>query len=211
MKAGGIRVAVQAAVLAVLMPAAGYAGELRDKLELCTTCHGDHAQGVQAYFTAPRLAGQTVEYLENQFKAISAHRRDNPAAKTFMVPVMASVPEHMRPGLAKHFSELSASPAGNGPRGLVETGRKIFQDGVPDENVPACAACHGPDAHGSELVPRLAGQLYSYTVAQLVGWGKGLRSKEPASGEDANTMQPIASALNKEQINAVAAYLSYQR
>lgn len=111
MKSGGLRVAVQAAVLAVLIPAAGYAGELRDKIELCTTCHGDHAQGVQAYFTAPRLAGQQVEYLENQFKAISAHRRDNPAAKTFMVPVMASVPEHMRHSLAKHFSELNASPA----------------------------------------------------------------------------------------------------
>ena len=63
MKSGGLRVAVQAAVLAVLMPAAGYAGELRDKIEYCTTCHGDHAQGVQAYFTAPRLAGQQLSIL----------------------------------------------------------------------------------------------------------------------------------------------------
>ena len=211
MKSGGLRVAVQAAVLAVLMPAAGYAGELRDKIEYCTTCHGDHAQGLQAYFTAPRLAGQTVEYLENQFKAISAHRRDNPAAKTFMVPVMESVPQGMRHGLAKHFSELAPSPASNGPRGLVEAGRKIFEDGVPDANVPACAACHGQDAHGSDQVPRLAGQLYSYTVAQLAGWIKGYRSKDPVSAEDPNTMQPIAASLTKDQISAVAAYLSYQK
>ena len=72
MKSGGLRVAVQAAVLAIFMPAAGYAGELRDKMEYCTNCHGDHCQGFSAYFTAPRLAGQQVEYLENQFKAISA-------------------------------------------------------------------------------------------------------------------------------------------
>ena len=127
MKSGGLRVAVQAAVLAVLMPAAGYAGELRDKIEYCTTCHGDHGQGLQAYFTAPRLAGQTVEYLENQFKAISAHRRDNPAAKTFMVPVMESVPQGMRHGLAKHFSELHPSPASNGPRGTRRSGQEDFR------------------------------------------------------------------------------------
>ena len=68
------------------------------------------------------------------------------------------------PGIAKRLSEVNAPPAADGPEALVEAGRKIFEDGVPDENVPACAACHGQDAHGSDQVPRLAGQLYSYTV-----------------------------------------------
>ncbi len=211
MKAGGLKVAVQAAVLAVFIPAAGHAGELRDKIEYCTNCHGAQGEGYRGYFTAPRLAGQTVQYLENQLKAIAEHRRDNPTVKTFMVPVVASIHPGMRASIARHFSELSPPPADGGPRHLVEAGRKIFEEGIPDANVPACAACHGPDAHGSDTVPRVAGQFYSYLVEQLVGWGKGYRSKDPVSPSDENTMKPIASSMTKAQIEAVAAYLSYQR
>jgi cytochrome c553 len=50
--------------------------------------------------------------------------------------------------------------------------------------------------------------MYAYTVAQLKGWGKGYRSKDPASPENPNTMQPIAEGMTKEQIAAVSAYLS---
>ena len=94
---------------------------------------------------------------------------------------------------------------------LVSAGRSIYDKGVPDENVPACAACHGEDAHGSNQVPRLAGQMYAYTVEQLVGWGKGYRKKDPVSPGETNTMQSIAAGMTKDQIRAVAAYLSYQR
>ncbi len=211
MKAGRIRVAVQAAILAILIPAAGHAGALEDKLEYCTNCHGDRFQGYTAYFTAPRLAGQQVQYIENQLNALAGHVRNDPVAMRFMWPVLSSVPKPMFPIIAKRLSELNAAPAADGPRHLVEAGRKIFQEGVPDANVPACSACHGPDAHGLDQVPRLAGQLYPSLLDELTDWQQGFRSKDPADPSNENVMVPIAKALSKEQTKEVAAYLSYQK
>lgn len=209
MKAGSLRVAMQTAVLAILIPAAGHAGELQDKLGYCKNCHGDHFQGFTGYYTAPRLAGQPAEYLENQFKALKAHRRDDPVAKRFMWPVVSAGAPWS--AIAKHLSALDAPPSADGPRHLVEAGKKLFAEGSPDGNVPACAACHGEDAHGNDQVPRLAGQPYAYVVDQLIGWDKGYRAKDPAAGTDENTMLPIAKGLSKEQIKAVAAFVSYQK
>ncbi len=181
---------------------------LQAKIHFCTECHGPSARGFRGYYPIPQLAGQQVQYLENQFKALAEHRRDNPVAKRFMVPVVQSIDPAMRTAIAEHFSALKPRPAGGGPKNLVEQGKKIFAEGVPDENIPACAACHGEAGKGSDMVPRIAGQMYAYTVAQLSGWGKGYRAKDPVSAEDANTMQPIASSMTKEQISAVAAYVS---
>ena len=211
MKAGGLRVLVQAAVLAIFMPAAVYAADVDEKLGYCRNCHGRHYEGFFGYYIAPRLAGQTQQYLENQLKAIGKHTRDDPNAKRFMWPVLTHGTPDSWPRIAKRLSEVDAPPAADGPKRLVEAGRKIFEEGVPDENVPACAACHGPDGHGSDQVPRVAGQLYEYTVEALGDWVNGARAKDPVTPEDVNTMQPIAKSLNKAQIKAVAAYLSYQR
>ncbi len=211
MKTGGIRVAVQAAVLAIFMPAAVYADDVSEKLAYCRNCHGSHYEGFTGYYTAPRLAGQTAEYLENQLKAIGKHTRNDPVAKRFMWPVLTHGTPDLWPRLAKRLSTMDAPPAADGPRHLVEAGRKLFEEGVPDENVPACAACHGPDGHGSDQVPRVAGQLYEYTVEALGDWMNGYRTKDPVSPEDTNTMVPIAKSLTKEQVKAVAAYLSYQK
>ncbi len=223
------------AIFAIVFPAAGYSADmgktayhrhrhyahvsetgrimfrgnsLEAKIHFCSECHGQSGRGFRGYYPIPQLAGQQVQYLENQFKALSEHRRDNPVAKRFMVPVIASVDPAIRTGIAEYFSTRTARPAGGGPKNLVAQGRKIFEEGLPDENVPACSACHGADAKGSDMVPRLAGQLYAYTVAQLSGWSKGYRAKDSASAEDENTMKPIASSMNKQQIEAVAAYVS---
>jgi len=211
MKAGIFRLTMQAAVLALLIPAAAHARDTQEKIEYCKNCHGSHGQGFQAFYTAPRLAGQTVPYMENQFKALLSHRRDNPAAKQFMVHALDGTDASMRASIAEYFSRQSTGPAGGGPRHLISTGRKIYEEGVPDSNVPSCSACHGPKAQGDQANPRLAGQLYSYTVAQLKGWRNGYRRSDPASPGETNVMQAIAKGLTNEQISAVAAYLSHQR
>jgi len=218
MKAGGLRVAVQAAILAILIPGAAHARDdaglspaVREKLGYCRNCHGNHYQGFTGYFTAARLAGQQEQYILNQFNSLGKHVRDDPVAKRFRWPVLSHGTPDLWPGIAKYLSRLDAPPAADGPRHLVEAGRKIFEDGVPDANVPACAACHGPDAHGLDQVPRLAGQLYPYVLDELTDWQQGYRSKDPVNTSDENVMVPIAKALSKEQIKAVAAYLSYQK
>ena len=181
---------------------------LAAKIRYCGECHGPSGRGYQAYYAIPQIAGQPAKYLENQFVALAAHNRDNPLSKKFMGPAISAVSPETRAALAQHFSALKAFPAGGGPRNRMAEGEKIFRDGLPGENVPACSACHGANGEGSDLVPRVAGQMYGYTVDQLVGWAKGYRAKDPETPKNPNTMQAIAKSLTKDQISAVAAYLS---
>ncbi|MEO8921397.1 MAG: cytochrome c [Caldimonas sp.] len=142
--------------------------------------------------------------METQLLAFIELRRDANASMS-KVHVL-SVP--MRTALAAHFSDLDPEPIGDGPKELVAAGRKIYAEGIPEANVPACSACHGPEAKGKAQISRLAGQLYPYTVKELDGWVKE-RGHDPGKADIASVMTPIAHALSHSQIAAVAAYLSY--
>jgi cytochrome c553 len=151
----------------------------------------------------PRLAGQQPQYMENQLRAFVERRRTNP----IMTNVAHVLTPSMIAGLVAHFSHLDPGPIGGAPRGLAAKGKQIFDEGLPESNVPACSACHGTDAKGQNEIPRLAGQLYEYTVGQLTGWGK-IRGQGTAVDTSA-IMAPTAHNLSRSQIEAVAAYVSY--
>ncbi len=104
--------------------------------------------------------------------------------------------------LATNFHDLNPKPLGGAPKELVATGKKIFDEGIPGTNVPACGSCHGADAKGNGQIPRIAGQLYPYVVSQLTNWSK------ERTEENSNIMAPIAHGLTEPQIKAVAAYIS---
>jgi len=99
-------------------------------------------------------------------------------------------------------------PLGGAPKQLVAAGKKIFDEGVPEAGIPQCSACHAPDAKGNGEFPRLAGQLHDYMFRKLVNWSKE-RGQDPANPDTSALMEPIAHSLTKDQIEAVAAYLSY--
>ena len=177
-------------------------GGLEAKLEYCKTCHGLSAQGYRGYFPMPRLAGQQPQYIENQLRAFIERRRTN--------PVMANVAHVLSPSmvsaLAAYFKNLDPRPIGGASRGSLSLGKKIYDEGLPESNVPACSACHGSEAKGQNEIPRLAGQLYEYTVGQLTGWSKA-RGQGTAVDTSA-IMAPTAHNLTRPQIEAVAAYVS---
>ena len=181
-------------------------GGIQAKLSYCKDCHGPSAQGYDGYFPIPRLAGQQTEYLENQLRAFIEHRRTN----NIMFNVAHALSPGMVAALAADFRGLDPKPIGGAPTRFVALGKKIFQDGVPDANIAACAACHGPEATGSGPIPRLAGQLYPYLVKELVNWGKE-RGQNPAKPDTSAIMSPVAHSLTRPQIEAVAAYVSYLR
>jgi cytochrome c553 len=178
-------------------------GDVQAKIAYCLDCHGPSAQGFRGYFPIPRLAGQQPEYIENQLRAFIERRRAN--------SIMFGVAHVLSPGmisaLAEHFRNLHPRPLGGGPRSLISTGRKIFEDGVPEANVAACAACHGPGAVGNGQVPRLAGQLYPYIVKELTNWSTE-RGQNPSKPDTSLIMEPVAHSLTRSQVEAVAAYLS---
>jgi len=210
-RAIGVRLMLHIAVLAVALPASGHAqermaaarvGGLEAKLEYCKTCHGLSGQGYIGWFAMPRLAGQQPEYIEAQLRAFIERRRTNP----IMTNVAHALSPSMVTALANHFRHLDPPPFGGAPRGSTALGKKIFEDGLPESNVPACSACHGPDGHGQNEIPRLAGQLYPYMVGQLTGWSK-VRGQGTAVDTSA-IMAPTAHNLTRSQIEAVAAYVS---
>jgi cytochrome c553 len=110
--------------------------------------------------------------------------------------------------LATNFGALDPPPLGGAPKELAGRGQKIYEDGLPDSNVPPCATCHGPQAKGNGEFPRLAGQVYDYIVKKLTNWTKE-RGQNPEKPDTSAIMQPIAHALTEPEIKAVAAYVSY--
>jgi cytochrome c553 len=105
--------------------------------------------------------------------------------------------------LAVYFSRLPSRPAGDGDRELVAEGRAIYQRGMPDSNIVACVACHGPNAEGVGEIPRLGGLAYTYLKRRLQQWGEGYH------GALELPMPHIASKLSRNQIEELASYLSF--
>jgi cytochrome c553 len=178
---------------------------IEGKVAYCTDCHGPAGQGYRGFYAMPRLAGQTPEYFENQLQAFIEGRRERRNAMPMSkVHGLASA---MRSALAEHFAGLDPRPFGRAPKEFVATGRQIYEGGLPESNVPACSVCHGPEAKGHGPIPRLAGQLYSYTVKELENWDNK-RGQSAATADTSHVMRPVAHSLSKSQIAAVAAYLS---
>lgn len=180
-------------------------GSLDAKILYCDTCHGLQAQGYRGYIPMPRLAGLQPQYFESQLRAYIERRRTNP----IMVNVAHVLSPSMISGLANYFQSLNPPPIGGAPRRSIALGKAIYENGLPESNVPACSVCHGSDAKGQNEIPRLAGQLHEYTVGQLTNWAKvrGQGTTVDTSG----IMAPTAHNLTKAQIEAVSAYVSYLR
>lgn len=176
---------------------------IQAKISYCEDCHGTSAQGYRGYYPIPRLAGQQPQYLKNQLRAFADRSRPN--------PIMSNVAHVMRPDMidavVAYFHQLHPVPIGGEPKRLVPAGKEIFANGIPQNNVAACAACHGPEATGYGEIPRLAGQLYPYLVKTLTNWPKE-RGQNPAIHGASFVMLPVAHSLTSSEIKAVAAYVS---
>jgi cytochrome c553 len=195
--------AMLAAALSAVLPTAGHADDLGAKLQYCKTCHGLSGQGYQGYFPMPRLAGQQPKYIENQLRAFIEKRRTNP----IMFNVAHVLSPSMVAALATDFRNLDPRPFGGAPRHSLALGKKIYDEGLPESNVPACSACHGSTAKGQDEIPRLAGQLYPYLLKVLANWQKE-RGQDPSRPDISAIMGPTAHNLSAAQVDAVAAYVS---
>jgi cytochrome c553 len=199
-----IRIARKAALLAMFwtLVAPAIAGEWGASVRNCTWCHGTSAQG---YAIAPRLAGQRPAYLETQLRSFHAHFRDNPLSKQYMWNAVAALGPDAARDLAAYFATIPPRPANDGNRNLAATGRSIYMEGIPEANIAACYACHGPNAEGIRDIPRLGGLARAYLRARLEQWGEGYHSV-PGS-----PMPLVARPLDPAEIEALASYLSFVR
>jgi cytochrome c553 len=138
--------------------------ELQAKIAYCENCHGVSAKGFHGYYPIPRLAGQQPEYIKNQLQAFVEHRRTN----NIMFNVAHVLSPAMLDALTENFHNLNPKPLTRAaPEELIAMGKKIYEEGIANADVPPCAGCHGPEAKGEGQFPRLAGQLSDYIADKL--------------------------------------------
>jgi cytochrome c553 len=166
----------------------------------CTWCHGASAQG---YTPAPRLAGQRAQYIEQQLLSFSDHTRDSPFSRQYMWGAVASLSPQAARDLAEYFSKLPPRAANDGDRESIAKGEAIYQRGMPEANIVACVACHGPNGEGVGAIPRLGGLAYTYLKRRLIQWHQGYH------GALRLPMPHIANQLSRDQIEDLASYLSF--
>jgi cytochrome c553 len=165
---------------------------------VCSTCHGPRGTSISPMF--PNLAGQQAVYLETQLKAFRDRSRADPHAQAFMWGMAAQLTDPAITEIAAYYA--AQRPAAGKPAGREETaaGKKIFEEGIPAQQVPPCQSCHGDKAAGNGPFPRLAGQHRPYLERQLAAFISNARANE--------VMHATAKDLTALQISQLAAFLS---
>lgn len=162
----------------------------------CFLCHG--MQGESATELSPRLAAQNENYIAKQLANFKSGERRSSAMQPM---VGALTPQDMR-ALGAYFSKQKSEPHPTVDARLAAQGMFIYRQGGKATEVAACVGCHGERGHGTENLPRLAGQVAPYLATQLKNFGARVRTNDNA------VMHTIAARMTDEEIVAVAEYLS---
>ena len=166
-------------------------------INLCSTCHGP--RGISTSPEFPILAAQRKGYLEAQLEAFRAHSRSEKIAHDFMWGIAGGLDDKMIGAVAVYYAAQPAASGRPGDPALVVKGKQLFDQGVADRGIPACASCHGADAKGIADFPRLAGQHAKYVVKQLQYIQTLVRT--------APVMHGIIKDITPDEMQAVAAYV----
>jgi cytochrome c553 len=207
MKTMGFAWAVMAAGTAAMMamPAAraqdsASASEtVRRAIHVCSACHGENGRSKVA--ATPSLAGQQAQYLQQQLKDFRSQTRSEANQQAYMWGVSALLDDNAIAGLAEYYAAQTPAPGIAGPKQQVAAGRQIYAEGLPLQDVKACADCHGAQAQGAAGFPRLAGQHADYLTSQL-----RLFKKTPLRPHGV-LMKGELRAMSDAQMRAVAVYL----
>ncbi|CAB3831889.1 hypothetical protein LMG26686_00979 [Achromobacter mucicolens] len=162
----------------------------------CASCHGAGGQGAGQ---TPQLAGLNSAYIVKQLQDFVSGARSNESMRY----VAAQLSPSEMNEVAAYYSALSV-PAPTPPKdnGRFSRGRELNLRGDWNQDVPACATCHGGAGEGlGATFPRLAGQQSEYLFSQLAAWKGGKRRNSPQS-----LMEDIASRMSDEDMWAAAQY-----
>ncbi len=165
-------------------------------VHVCSSCHGFGGRSISPTF--PRLAGQQHDYLVNQLQAFRDHTRADPHAHTYMWGMAAKLSDATIDGIATYYSSQTPVAGSPGDPALMAAGKKIFDDGIAERDVPACSSCHGEKGEGADNIPRLAGQHVQYIEEQLTNFASMARSND--------IMHENSKNLSPEEIRQVAAF-----
>ena len=164
--------------------------------EACSVCHGPG--GISASPAIPSLAAQPRLYLLAKIKAFRNRWIDEPNDHSQMLG-LTLIEDSTAEALARYFAHLPPPAPHSDDDALVAAGNRIFVHGVPDRGIAACSVCHGANATGIGIFPRLAGQHAEYVQRQLTLIQARLR--------DPRVMHGIIKDMTADEMKAVAAFV----
>ena len=166
-------------------------------VNLCSTCHGP--RGISTSSEFPILAAQHKGYLAAQIDAFRKQARAEKDAHDFMWGIAGQLDEKIINGIAAYYASQPPARGRTDDPSLVAKGKELYDKGLPDRAIPACATCHGANGEGIADFPRLAGQHAKYVAKQLT-YIQTLTRAAPV-------MHGIVKDLTPDEIQAVAAYV----
>ena len=166
-------------------------------VNLCSTCHGP--RGISTSPEFPILAAQHTGYLAAQIDAFRKQARAEKDAHDFMWGIAGRLDEKIIDGIAAYYAAQPRAPGRTDDPALVTKGKELFDKGLLDRGIPACATCHGANGEGVADFPRLAGQHAKYIAKQLT-YIQTLTRAAPV-------MHGIVKDLTPDEMQAVAAYV----
>lgn len=170
-------------------------------VNFCGQCHGPEGRGDNPRI--PRLAGQQRAYVEVQLKAFRSQTRADHAAHETMWGVAALLSDDLVGALAEYFAaQQPASGIVPSDKDAAARGRLLFEKGSPERGLPSCTGCHGRQAEGLVVFPRLAGQHGQYLFIQMQSMRNKLRNSP--------VMHGLIKDLSDAEIVALAAFLESQ-
>lgn len=171
-------------------------GDAARGLPACVSCHG--SAGASTIVQNPKLGGQHEAYIYKQLLNFKGADRKQPIMTTYASMMTDDEMKNVAAYLDKQVPQAGAAKN----KDTVELGKRIFRAGIADKNVPACAACHGPNGAGIPAqFARLGGQHQEYTTAQLMNFRTGAR-------KNSIQMTTIAKRLSDDEMQAVADYVA---
>ncbi len=164
--------------------------------ERCSLCHG--MDGESSTMNHPKLAGQHYQYIAKQLADFQSGKRTSDTMGSMVTDL---TPEEML-ALGVYFEKKPARSRRALDEGLNAVGKFIFDRGNEYSGVASCASCHGEKGHGTDKLPRLAGQNARYLETQLESFNSRARTNDNA------IMHTVASKLTELETKAVSVYIS---
>lgn len=173
-------------------------------LTQCQQCHGPSALGNQN-LSAPRLAGQQLNYLKEQLLLFqSGQRGAHPDDKkgNIMSAISNSLNASQIDRVSLYLASLT-SPVTTRKNANQHPGQKLYQS--------TCAACHGHDAKGSAALftPNLAILSDWYLTSQFESYLKGWRGNSDVGSTRGKAMRAAISQVTlKEEREFLIDYIT---
>lgn len=153
----------------------------------CANCHGE--EGISKTPDVPNLAAQHPAYLLEQIRKFGAGERKD----AFMQGLIKVLKDDERLQISAFYANAKVPPS-RADAGLALRGKVLYDK--------LCLRCHGEQARGGELYPRLAGQKVPYLQTSITRYrdGTGIRNNQ--------LMSIATSTLKNDDIVAIANYLT---